>query len=590
MIKFQKYNIAHFAVDLVAELGSTHVFTLTGGMAMYLNRAVSQHPKLTAIYCQHEQACVAAAEGYSKATNFSKAGFAVVTAGPGVSNTVTSLISAYGDSTPLIVLAGQIKSEDIDPYSTRTHGIQEIRSKELIEPCVKHFVRLDAENYRNQLIDACVQSFAGRPGPVFIEIPLDVQGLPLDISAQDVLGAVQEIRELLQGRQQLEAVNSKLYQALNNLLEANRPLIYVGNGVRIAGQEEAVCEFAERHQIPMVFSWLSFDILPGNHPLNLGCPGGLAPIYSNEVLSRADTIVFLGARLDLGTTAFQRKDFGGQAQRWIVDVDDAELKKFENMPQTITVKANLRNFSVAILNLVSETSKSDKTWLPVCKELRSVYQSEERQRLMSDQFNVYAVADILSTVADGKVFVSASSGYAEETFTRFFVPGRSSRFFNGAALGAMGMGLPNALGAAFGTTAPVMCIEADGGIMLNIQELATLSQNAPAGFTIFLLNNEGYESIRSSQSRHFGDVYGADSESGLFIPDFAEIARAFRLSYIRIDNRLDLHDFVIKRKTTDAPVFVDLRVEKFEYRGPSVKTVLDERGRPSTTPLGEISW
>lgn len=590
MIEFTKYNIADFAVDIVAALGSTHVFTLTGGMAMYLNRAVSHHPTLRAIYCQHEQACVAAAEGFSKATNFRKAGFAVVTAGPGVSNTVTSLISAYGDSTPLIVLAGQIKTQDIDTFSTRTHGIQEIRSKELVEPCVKHFVRLDSENFRNQLIEACCHAFSGRPGPVFIEIPLDVQGLPLEISDDAVLDAVQAVHELSKDQQLKNAVNANLELAFADLLNADRPLLYVGNGVRITGQEEAMREFAEQYQIPIVFSWLSFDILPGKHPLNFGCPGGLAPIYSNEILCRADTVVFLGARLDLGTTAFQRDHFGGQAKRWVVDVDAAELKKFEHVPQTFTVEEDLRNLPVVFEKFSSEISKANKNWLPTCKDLRSAYQLEERQRLASDKFNVYAVAEVLSTVADEKVFVSASSGYAEETFTRFFVPGRNSRFFNGAALGAMGMGLPNALGASFGTTSPVMCIEADGGIMLNIQELATMSQYAPAGFTLFLLNNEGYESIRSSQTRHFGEVYGADASSGLFIPDFAEIAKAFKISYIQIDNRLDLNEFVKKRKTTESPVLVDLRVEKFEYRGPSVKTTIDELGRPSTTPLGEISW
>ncbi len=590
MIEFKKYNIADFAVDLVVALGSTHVFTLTGGMAMYLNRAVSQHSKLSAIYCQHEQACVAAAEGYSKATDFRKAGFAVVTAGPGVSNTVTSLISAFGDSTPLIVLAGQIKTEDIDPFSTRTHGIQEIRSKELIEPCVKHFIRLDAVNFRNQLIYACTLAFEGRPGPVFIEIPLDVQGFPVEFSEQTIIDSVQLIQNKLLEQQLNHDVNSNLTHALLGLLEAKYPLIYVGNGVRIAGQIDSVREFAERNQIPMVFSWLSFDILPGNHHLNFGCPGGLAPIYSNEVLSRADVIVFLGARLDLGTTAFQRKDFGGQAQRWIVDVDDAELIKFEKISKTISIKADLRNFSQYLSKLAPVVSKADKNWVHDCKELRSTYQFEEAQRLQSDKFNVYAVAEVLSSVANEKVFVSASSGYAEETFTRFFVPGQNSRFFNGAALGAMGMGLPNAIGAAYGSSSPVMCIEADGGIMLNIQELATLSQYAPAGFTIFLLNNEGYESIRSSQTRHFGDVYGADAASGLFIPDFSEIARAFKLSYIRINNKPDLYDFVSQRKGSDAPIFVDLQIEKFEYRGPSVKTIIDERGFPTTTPLGEISW
>ncbi len=165
------HNIANFAVDLVVALGSDTVFSLTGGMAMHLNRAVAAHPALTTVFCQHEQAVVAAAEGYAKAANFRKAGFAVVTAGPGVSNTVTSLISANGDSTPMIVLAGQIKTADIDTFGTRTHGIQEIKSKELIPPCVKLFVRLAAENFIETLIDSISQAFTGRPGVVFIEIP-----------------------------------------------------------------------------------------------------------------------------------------------------------------------------------------------------------------------------------------------------------------------------------------------------------------------------------------------------------------------------------------------------------------------------------
>ena len=152
------------------------------------------------------------------------------------------------------------------------------------------------------------------------------------------------------------------------------------------------------------------------------------------------------------------------------------------------------------------------------------------------------------------------------------------------------MGLPHAIGAAFGTQAPVMCMEADGGLMLNIQEMATLSQYAPSGFVLFILNNEGYESIRSSQTRHFGGVYGADSSSGLFIPDFRELAQAFKLDYVRIESLDALRKFVEIRDLHAPPIVADLRVEKFEYRGPSVKTVMDDQGRPSTTPLIEISW
>jgi len=583
-------NIGSYAVDLVAALGPTHVFTLTGGMAMHLNRAVAQHPTLKAIYCQHEQACVAAAEGYAKASNFRRIGFAVVTAGPGVSNAVTSLISAYGDSTPMVVLAGQIKSADIDCYGTRTHGIQEIRSREVISPCVKRFVRLDAYNFKQQLAEACVDALSGRPGPVFVEIPLDVQGLPIETSQQEIDVAAALIHETVRVANLGTSKGAEIEEALASLLNAHRPLLYVGNGVRISGQETSVKAFAERHQIPMVFSWLSFDIVSGDHPLYFGCPGGLAPIYSNQILSLADTIVFLGARLDLGTTAFQRDIFGGQASRWIVDVDPAELSKFAGMPNTHLVLSNLCDLPFAFASVQNEKSHPEANWIERASDLRQAYLSEEKTRLNTDKFNVYSVASLLSSVSAEKVFVLSSSGYAEETFTRFFVPSCATRVFNGAALGAMGMGLPNAIGAAFGSNCPVMCIEADGGLMLNIQELATLTQYAPPGFVLYILNNDGYESIRSSQSRLFGSVYGADFDSGLFIPDFRELAQAYNLNYVLIDNLDSLRDFESQKSSSAPPVVVDLRVEKSEYRGPSVKTVIDAQGLPSTTPLMEISW
>jgi len=583
-------NIADFAVNLVAELGIHHVFTLTGGMAMHLNKAVYIHPTLTPIYCQHEQACVAAAEGYAKASKFRRAGFAVVTAGPGVSNTVTSLISAYGDSTPLIVLAGQIKTSDIDSFGTRSHGIQEINSKEIITPCVKTFVRLDAVNYRQQLKDGIISAFTGRPGPVFIEIPLDVQGMPIKSTFEDIANIARAIQSSIQSLSINVDDEKSLREPLLALLASSKPLLYIGNGIRISGQENAVIKFAEKNNIPMLFSWLSFDLIPGSHPLNFGCPGGLAPIYANQVLGSADTIVFLGARLDLGTTAFQRDSFGGQANRWIVDIDSTELSKFKGVSKTLCVQANLRSLTQTILGLSSYSSQANPDWLDCISKLRLDYCAAEKLRLQGFNFNVYCVASALSAYADGKMFVSASSGYAEETFTRFFVPGAHTRFFNGAALGAMGMGLPNALGAAFGTTAPIMCMEADGGIMLNLQELSTLRHYAPPGFVLFILNNHGYESIRSSQQRHFGNTFGADVESGLFIPNFEEVAQAFRLDYICINSLERLLSFMDAFDPSAPPKVVDLQIEKFEYRGPSVKTIMDADGRPTTTPLTEITW
>jgi acetolactate synthase-1/2/3 large subunit len=577
-------NIAAYAVDLAAALGPDTVFSLTGGMAMHLNRAVSTHPGLKAVYGQHEQACVAAAEGYAKAADFRRPGFAVVTAGPGVSNTVTALLSANGDSVPMIVLAGQIKREDINPFGVRTHGAQEIPSREVISPCVKRFVRLDATGFREALVDAYAEALGGRPGPVFVEIPLDVQGLPIPDGEAELAADLAAIRQRLAGEVE-PAMQTALAEQITALMQAERPLLYVGNGCRIAGVEDAVRRLVETLCVPAVFSWLSFDILPPDHLANCGCPGGLAPIHANRILGRADHILFLGARLDLGTTAFQRRGFGDQARRVFVDIDLAELSKFAGFENSQTVRADLR-----ALPSKTTTNPADPAWLAWCGTQRKAGLAEERQKLSSDVMNVYAIAERLSAWAGPRVVVPASSGYAEETLTRFFAPPAGSRFFNGAALGAMGLGLPMAIGAAFGSDRKVVCVDADGGVMLNLQELATLSRYAPKGFILFILNNDGYESIRSSQTRHFGAVYGADEESGVFIPAFADLAQTFALRYARIATVDQLDAFLDAHDDDASPILAELIIARAEPRGPAVKTVIQPDGMPVTTPLAEIDW
>ena len=583
-------NIASFAVDIVVALGSNTVFSLTGGMAMHLNRAVATHPTLKAVFCQHEQAVVAAAEGYAKAANFRKAGFAVVTAGPGVSNSVTSLLSANGDSTPMIVLAGQIKSSDIDAFNTRTHGIQEIKSRELVSPCVKLFVRLVAEDFIETLICSIAQAFTGRPGVIFIEIPLDVQGILYSYTSGDVALAAAETRKRVNIVDDTLHSQAKLTSALESLLLATRPLLYIGNGTRASNTEDSALAFARQHNIPCAFTWLSEDVMPASDPLFTGCPGGLAQISANEALFHADTIVFLGVRLDLGTTAFQRHIFGQQAHRIVIDVDPAELAKFGTLPNTELVLADLRSLPDAIVKLESATSAADPHWLTWCQTRRREYLAEENVRMSSRKMNVYNLTQIFNTWSDDKVWIPASSGYAEETFSRFFAPQRNTRFFNGAALGAMGLGLPHAIGAAYGSDRRVCCLEADGGLMLNLQELATLAHYAPSGFVLFLLNNNGYESIRASQTRFFSGVSGVDEHSGVFIPDYRKLCAAFNLTYLSISAPPELAALLSSLGPDNPPIFIDMLIEQSEYRGPAVKTLMDKNGKPSSSPLSELTW
>lgn len=581
-------NIAAYAVDLAVELGARAAFTLTGGMAMYLNRAVSTHPGLTAVYNQHEQACVAGAEGYAKAMDFQTPGLAVVTAGPGVTNAVTSLCSAYGDSAPVIVLAGQVKTADIDRFGVRTHGAQEVRSPDIVSPCVKRFVRLTAEAFRSELIEALAGAFAGRPGPVFIEIPLDVQNVVVGYEPEQIAEAAAAVHAAIANSR--AADGSGLKEALAWLLAGHRPLVYVGNGCRVAGVGGALWDFLEDHGVPAVVSWLSSDLVPADHPLNFGAPGGLAPLCANQILYRADRVLFLGARLDLGTTAFQRDDFGAQAERVFVDVDPHELAKFEGLANSRALQADLAGLPAAIDGLGAAPGSRDQAWLSECQQRKADCLAEERDRLTVESLNVFGVAHRLSSWSSGKTMVTTGSGSAIEAFIRFFAPGEDARLFFGASLGAMGLGLPQAIGAAFATDRQVVCVEADGGLMLNLQELATLAHYAPKGFVLFVLNNDGYVSIHASQNRHFGAQGGAGRASGVFIPDYGRVAPAFGLSYVRIDSLAGL-DALLPTLSPDAPpVFVDLMIDRAESRGPSVQTIIGADGRLSSTPLSDIKW
>jgi acetolactate synthase-1/2/3 large subunit len=585
-----RQNIASFAVDLVFAMGARTAFSLTGGMAMYLNRAVATTPGLQAVYCQHEQACAAAADGYTKASDYTAPGLAVVTAGPGVTNMITSLCAAFGDSSPVVVLAGQVKIADIDLHGTRTHGTQEVRSRELIEPCVKHFVRLTAEDAAAELNEALALAFSGRPGPVFIEIPLDVQNVPLTYGQEALEAALADIRRRIAGSRS-PADQGLLAEALTWLEKGERPLIYVGAGCRIAGAAAAVVAFAETRAIPIVTSWPGADAIPAEHPLNFGAPGGLASMSANAILYHADRILFLGARLDLSTTAYQRDDFGGQAERWIVDVDPTELAKFGGLDRVKTVQANLSALPAAARGLAPPADKTRTApWLQWCREQTADYLAQEHLRLATGAMNVFGVAGALSKWSAGKVFTPSASGAGIETFIRFFGPRAGARCFFGASLGSMGLGLPQAIGAAFAQDRPVICIEGDGGLMLNLQELATLSHYAPKGFVLFVLNNDGYLSIRASQERHFGATGGADLASGVFIPNYGEIAAAFRLGYRRVESLAQLDSLLETLDPGAPPIFVDLIVDKSEPRGPTVRTVIGSDGKLSSTSLAELQW
>lgn len=582
-------SIAELIVGFAVKLGIKNGFSLVGGMAMHINKAMFDNKELNVTYLHHEQAVVSAAEGFVKTRNFQEIALVSVTAGPGVSNSISGLLSAYGDSVPILILAGQIKTSDINKLNLRTHGIQEINTDQLIPPAVKKFIRLSENSLVDDLImiEACLQT--GRPGPVFVEIPLDVQSTKVDSEA-----IFQEFYNRREPKVDPRDLDISTYrQTLVELLEVStRVGIYIGNGFRIAGQSiDDLLKVLDAKGIPRFYSWLSLDLEQESNPINMGCPGALASIHSNTSLQELDLLIVIGARLDLASTAFDRNNFGSKAKRVIFDIDQCELEKFET-PRDTKFLYDLRNGLNWLLQVLENYIGNSKDWVRKITNEKIKSLNQEHYLLNSNALNARNLAICISEYKFDQVVIPASSGVAEEIFTRFFKPNGKSRFFNGAALGSMGHGLPQAIGAILARDSKntrIVCLEGDGGLWMSSQEIATLKLLNPANFFLVILNNNGYASIKLSQRNHLNYVAGCDQNSGILLPNWSKLAAVFSLEYTLVTNLNELQIVFNDETKKDSLQIIDVQLPMDEQKGPKIPTVMFE-GKPTTGKLEEIAW
>lgn len=586
-------NVADFLVAIVQRLGVDTVFSVTGGMAMHINRAVAESP-LSAIYCNHEQAVVAAADGYAKARGYATPGVAVVTSGPGVMNTVNSVASAHYDSVPLIIIAGQVKTADINRHGVRSHGAQETPQLDVLRPITKAALRYDPREISDESLSRFLaEAMTGRKGPVFLEVPLDVQPLAvvdverrLDSVCRQIVGAVAVA----------EAGHCPAAEeAARELATARRPVVMLGNGLHIAAvPRDVIKRFVDRLGVPVLFTWPAADLLEHSHDLNFGCPGGLAPTHSNTILQQADVILFLGVRLDLLTTAFNPAKFGKRARRIVVECDHREIVKNEGLPETHFFHEDLRRVisrlysARGIAGVRSGAARERAAWLADCRRLREVDRRREAEAFSAGKLTAYTMTRTLSDALSVRYIVPTGSGYAVEGFARFFRPRQGVAVaFAGHCLGSMGLALPMAIGAAAAGDDGVVCLEGDGGLLFNVQEFYTLAANPRLKVRIVIMNNRGYQSIIRSQRRAFGKEFGASEASGLCAPRFDLLAGAVGFPYTRCATVAELQSAL---ELDDPRRIIDVFLEEDGYRGPAVMTKFDAEGRPYSTDIEDVTW
>jgi acetolactate synthase-1/2/3 large subunit len=583
-------RVADLVLDFVARQGVGHVFLVTGGGAMHLNDALARAETIRPVCNAHEQASAIAAEAYAKATG--DLGVAMVTTGPGGTNAVTGVAGAWLDSTPTLFISGQVKRPDRmfdaagKPLGMRQLGVQEVDIVSIVRPITKYAVTvLEPTEIRYHLEKSVHLARTGRPGPVWIDIPLDVQAAP--IGPFDSLPGFTAPAGDAETADLAEAV-AEVIAALNR---AERPLLFVGNGVRLARGEPALRRLYDHVVVPTATTWCAADLGPADRDRAVGRPGSLAARGANFALQNADFLLAIGTRLDFSITGYAPQNLAREARKIVVDIDAAELAKLAphvDQPIVADAKAFLDEF----LRQIDDVAQPDRSaWTARCADWKRRYPVvTDEHRSGTGRISTYHFAELLGeAVGPDDIMVSGSSGSAIELFLLACQPRHGQRVFHNAGLGAMGYGIPAAIGVCLGAGGGrTLCVDGDGGFQFNIQELETVAR-LRLPITFFVLNNDGYASIRTSQRNYFGGAsIGCDAANGVTVPDVTRVARAFGISGAVLERRETLRADLSAVLAMPGPVVCDVRLVPDEIRAPRLASVQRADGGMVSKPLEDL--
>jgi len=578
------YRVSDYIADFIADQRVDHVFLLPGGGAMHLVDAVGKHPRLTAVPCLHEQACTIAAEAYARINE--NLGVAVVTTGPGATNAITGVAGAWIESVPLLVISGQVKRSDmLNGALLRQKGVQEVDIISLVKPITKYAVTINKpEDIKQELEKAVGLARSGRQGPVWIDVPLDIQGAPVDPTS--LKGLDEDPNE------KTPTIPHGVVEKVFKLLRASeRPLILAGHGIRLSGASRIFRIVAEALGVPVVTTWNALDLLPYSHPLLVGRPGVVALRAPNFAVQNCDLLISIGSRLDNIITAYNPRGFARAAHKIVVDVDRNEIEKLD-MQIELSVESDAAVFLAAIKERIPNLPALDiSEWRERCADWKKRYAlSNEITFPTQGEITHFQAMDALSeAIPEDTLICTGSSGLAVEFFYTVFRNKPGQRVFLTSGLGSMGYGLPAAIGACFANGCkPMVAIESDGSLQLNIQELATMRAfNLP--ICLIILNNAGYASIRNTMRNYFAGRYvGTGPEAGLWLPDLEDVTRTYQIPFRRISDVTELgliHEVLAAHR----PLLVDLRLTPNETLAPKVAALPQPDGSMISMPMEDMS-
>ena len=582
-------RVADYIWKTLADKGVRHVFLVTGGGAMHLNDALGLERRISYVCTLHEQAAAMAAEGYARASG--TPGVVSVTTGPGGTNALTGVLGAWLDSVPMVVVSGQIKRATMitacPHLKLRQLGDQEYNIVDAVRPMTKFATTvMRVEDVAETLETAWRICQEGRPGPVWIDVPLDIQAAPMDVEAVEpnVKG---------EGAVAAEVVKpdpAQVAEIAAALKAAKRPAVIVGSGVHNARAEGLFLRVAEALNLPVLTSISGIDLIPSDHPLFFGRPGILGERPANFIMQNSDLFLVLGTRMGIRICGYAYETVARAATKVMVDVDPNELEKSTFRPD-LKVHADAGAFLEALAAaLPSLPPRTD--WLAYCRRVKAAYpvvQPAHRER--TDYVSSYVLPEAVMRHAPDPLTVVTANGVAYTSTYQTIPIRRGMRMFANEACASMGYGLPAAIGAAFafGGRRETVCFEGDGSIQMNLQELQTLlTYRLPV--KVFVYNNAGYLSIKTTQRAFFeGRFVGSEAGSGVVLPSFEKLAAAYGLPYFRLANNQELDAKLPAVFATKGPALVEVMLDPFEVLGPKAASKRLPDGSMVSAPLEDMA-
>lgn len=538
-----KIKVAQYIAQFLAEHGVTDVFTVTGGGAMHLNDALGHHEALHCTYNHHEQACAIAAEGYARLTG--KVAAVCVTSGPGGTNAITGVLGGWQDSIPMFVVSGQVKRETTT-WSTsvplRQLGDQEFQIVDCVKGMTKyaHMVTEPTE-IRYHMEKAWYLCNNGRKGPVWLDIPLDVQAAIVEEDELIGFAPEEETVDAMSGQEMVNIHENPVYdvrltkEIVEKIRNARRPVILAGTGVRLSGAYEDFLRCIDALQIPVVTAWNAHDLLWDEHPLYCGRPGSVGTRGGNFIVQNSDLLLVLGCRMNIRQISYNYKEFAKNAYKIVVDIDEAELNK-PTVTVNMKVYADVADVMKDIADKASETGNHQE-WLKWCRDINAKYPAALSSYYdKQTPINPYAfIKEFSKGLSEGDKVICGNGSACVITFQAMQIQ-KGQRLFTNSGCAAMGYGFPAAIGCAIAEKGKrVICLDGDGSFQMNIQELQTVVYNK-LNLKIFILNNNGYHSIRQTQTNLFQPpLVGVCDGNGLSFPSMEKIAYAYGIPYEKID-------------------------------------------------------